>query len=151
MDKMLDSTDSAERRHQDDLSRREREDNLYRADATRWLVERLYGHGHRKGEVILRGAPSVFITTDHMLNDVEAYGFDGNSFDEDDMGSAIAAATANGGWEVYHFDKPEALPDDKAHAFILRPARRAVTEILEGAWAHSQIDDRIAELAADDY
>ena len=146
---MLDSTISTERRHQEGLERREDEDKRYRDIATRWLVERLYGHGHRKDEVIPRGAPSVFITTDHMLNDPEVYGFDGNSFDEEDMGAAIVAATKNGDWEWYHFDKPDLVPNDKAHAFILRPARKAVTKILEGAWAQAQIDDRIAELAAE--
>lgn len=138
---MLDSTLSAEREYQARLARAERFNHT--AEAVRNVAERLYGQRKPRSD---RDA-SVAVTVDHMLNEPAVYGFDGDGVDADDLANAITASCRD--WEYYHFKHPDKLPDDPAHAFILKATRKAVTAILAGAYGQWCIEEELDYLKED--
>lgn len=105
------------------------------------VTERLYGQssdGLRE--------PSVFVTVDHILNQPEVYGFDGNAIRfTEDLANMIVASSRN--WDNLGTDR---LPEDGAHAFIFAQARKAVLNILASDFGQRAIETELESLEEDE-
>lgn len=107
------------------------------------VTERFYGQSSERGRLC---EPSVFVTVDHMLNEPEKYGFDGNAIRfTEDLTNAIMASSRD--WE---YMGTERLPEDWAHAFIFAQARKAVLDILASDFGQQAIADELERLEDDE-
>jgi len=144
--KMPDSTISAERDYQASLERGEARDRQYRKEATENVIERLFGVAPE----YMTGKPDVFVTVDHMLNEPEKYGFDGNAIRfTEDIANAISASARGLTWH-HDLDREEDHIQDAAHYLVFHLARMAVDAILASPYGQECIEDEIDRLAEND-
>lgn len=107
------------------------------------VTERLYGQSSELGRL---REPSIFVTVDHMLNEPEKYGFDGNAIRfTEDLANAIVVSSKD--WESLGTEK---LPEDWAHAFIFAQARKAVLDILASDFCQRAIEAELECLEQDE-
>lgn len=153
MDKMLDGNSAAESVHAAAVDGAEATYARYEDRARNRVIEKLLGHDSRKS--VQKHECGVFYLAEYMLDDSATYGFDADGLSvycSEELANAVAAASTDWEWLLEKRPDSEATrkPEDAAHYFIWKQARKALEKILESERGQGWIQDEVQSLAEDD-